>query len=270
MDITSVSRGGVNVQTGVDNSHILNPAFPSLKLEATGTYDVVIGEGIKTIYTHNLGYFPLFFIYAPRVNITPDDPNPPIYDVDFTDWMLDPNRFSVEVNDTELRIDTDSGWEPVNTTIRYDIYRLNLFSEYDSGNIIATPASIEENRIPSFTVSEEGKDALTTDRESFVTNNTMRTFLVHKIKNFRFLIDDFDPMVEVQYAFEHGLPYPPLCFMYERMDSIGYARSVATVGTPVTGVSNTDVELYTTAAQYNGDDSDISFVVLKDPVNLVS
>lgn len=66
-----ISKPGYNVLTETDpNNLIFSSDYNTLKYFASGSASVSVGSGSYThtqeevIYTHNLGYYPVFFVFA--------------------------------------------------------------------------------------------------------------------------------------------------------------------------------------------------------------
>ena len=67
-----IAENGYGVDDG-DKRLVYNSSYPLLKIlqHGTGTLsiDSVTGSGSKTIYTHSLGYKPMFYVWVNYVNI---------------------------------------------------------------------------------------------------------------------------------------------------------------------------------------------------------
>ena len=66
-----IAKSGYSV-TDTDNRLIFKSSYPLLKILAhgTGTLTLSGGGGSKTVYTHNLGYKPMFYVWVTYI-----DPN---------------------------------------------------------------------------------------------------------------------------------------------------------------------------------------------------
>jgi hypothetical protein len=65
-----IAKDGYGITDG-DNRLILNTKYPFLKMMAAGVGQLTCTSGVGnvTIYTHNLGYKPMFYVYTYSVNV---------------------------------------------------------------------------------------------------------------------------------------------------------------------------------------------------------
>jgi len=65
-----IAKSGYGIGDG-DKRLIFNSGYPLLKIleHDTGTLTLSSGEGSKTIYTHDLGYKPFFYVYINYIDI---------------------------------------------------------------------------------------------------------------------------------------------------------------------------------------------------------
>lgn len=65
-----LSKNGYGYDDG-DRHLILNTKYPMLKIKTLGSGTITLssGSGTKTLYTHNLGYKPMFYVFINYVNI---------------------------------------------------------------------------------------------------------------------------------------------------------------------------------------------------------
>ena len=61
---TKVSRKGFDVKTASDKQLAFSSEWPLLPIEAEGTYSIADGWHTYDIYTHSLGYYPVFSVWA--------------------------------------------------------------------------------------------------------------------------------------------------------------------------------------------------------------
>ena len=64
-----IAKSGYNYTDG-DKNLILNTAYSFLKIKGSGTGSIILSSGVgnKTVYTHNLGYKPMFYVWMEYID----------------------------------------------------------------------------------------------------------------------------------------------------------------------------------------------------------
>jgi len=256
-----VSRQGFDVRTCADQELLYSSEFPLLKLHESGTYTIVNGAGVTTMVTHNLGYFPVFTIF--------NDSKADIGVNTNTSSFKSYGKDVYWATTSALVIDNDIAYAYGARTIRYNIYRQDMFTAVDYGSILTTASTKGATDNFGIKVAKEGKSINSSDYRDFAIHSSLRSLLINKV-----IVHDhtFDSTPSSPLFTEaHGLTYPPLFLSFEKMDiDDAKAFSIYSADGPFFAADNTNINAYSTAGQYNSSDSLISFVVFKDPINSVA
>lgn len=201
-----VSQKGYNVDTAADYELLFNSAWPLLKIESQGTVVITDIASDQVIYTHNLGYPPVFWVFEQSGSTSGMTGN------NHQSLWLYPSQFMV--NETELRFQGFGGASLGARTIRYFIFRLPIDVAYTAPiiNESATSQTIIDNY--GIKVAKDGKDVSSTDMRDFVLHSSTKSPMVHKV--LPQAIDTFlnpDPYYGVPgyiKDYPYGLSYKPM------------------------------------------------------------
>lgn len=179
---------GFNVLTALDYLQQFNSSWPLLKVHATGTASIALNSTPQTIYTHNLGFPPFFFIAAGgKVS----------------------HISGIGVDSSVLAYD---GVYPVGGTLnfRYFICRLDLTQNFTAPVILGTSTPGAANDDYGFKVAKPGKSTSSTDLRDFALHSSSRSLMVHKVDSGPGSLSGG----YYQRTTPHGLTYTPLAFAF--------------------------------------------------------
>lgn len=186
-----VSRQGYDVNKASDKQLAFSSEWPLLPIEAEGTFDVTNGTSYdESIYTHGLGYVPVFMYWL--------EVSGKLYQI--SDFIF-PN---VWIDDTELYIDdyflSSSG------TLHWKIFRRDLLTNYDSGNLISTDATEEDSGDIGILVSQPSKSVWSNDKRDFSVRSDTRQLMIH--------MTGYTSSGTLTGTIEHDLGYQPMYWFY--------------------------------------------------------
>lgn len=260
-----VSRQGFDVKTCSDNQLLWSSAFKMPVVIASGRYDLTDPTTNQTIYTHNLGYVPVFFIVF---------------------------RFTTGTLNTDFQVwdgNTKSGWTAAlycdSTHIFYNqnefsqavkiswfIFNTPLLTSYTAPIVDSTDDT--QGGITTdygFKVSNDGNDVKTAglvDLASFsgssLGSSSVRHQIIHKIGT-------GTAHNGTDESFSHGLGYSPMFLFYGLQTGVGWfcaqACYIVNAGPTVTEkirtwADSTNINF----RQDTGSDRDIAYAIFKDPL----
>lgn len=157
-----VSRTGFDVNTASDKQLAFSSQWPLLPIEAEGETVLTPAPGggfvLEDIYTHNLGYAPVFVI--DRL-----DGNPFFFPL----WAW--------CNTTKIWFD---GYLDEAITIRWKVYRRPIETNFSSVNVNVTDATQKIDADYGVLVSLPGKNIESTDKRDFCIRSDVRQLMVAK------------------------------------------------------------------------------------------
>lgn len=198
------SQLGYDVTTAADYQLLYSSQWPLLKIESQGTVTINDLGADQVIYTHNLGYAPMFWIF----DVSGSNGG---YAGNFTPAVL-PESFGV--NGTELKYFSNfvgSG----SHTIRYYIFRLDLDTAFTAPTINLSPGSATILDNYGIKIAGPGKDVGSTDYRDFVVHSNTRSPMVHKVQAQTITGSDnsfYSPGYSA--TFTHDMGYNPLFFAF--------------------------------------------------------
>lgn len=198
-----------------------------------------------TIYTHNLGYVPLFLPYTTQRFQEADTPGIASFNHTF--------QGRVVANTTEIKI---LEFGPPTTSGRVITTAINIQEDYQASsvNLENITARGDIDRDYGIKVSLPGKDATSEDTRDFSIHSGTRTPMVHLVKTFVM------PGGSATYTVQHDLGYPPMFFAYALITGNSGWQIVGSAGDTSTTATNTSISV---TIGYQGS---LSIVVLKDPL----
>ena len=189
-----VSRTGYDVNTASDKQLAFSSEWPLLPIEAEGDITINVpggGAGIvtQTLYTHNLGYEPVF--YAHRVS----------------GGFCSLSYFRCD--DEKVWF---SGYVSANINIKWKVFRRPIKTNYEASNINlsdATPGVVDDDY--GILVSLPGKSVESTDKRDFGIRSDCRQLMIHK--------SGYTPSKVQGVTVTHNLGYKPMYFIYQEDNS---------------------------------------------------
>ncbi len=236
-----VSRQGFDVDTASDKQLAFSSEFPLLPIEAEGQFSVTADTSYdQAIYTHNLGYAPVFFFwYETGGKLYPDGVRFP---------------YNVYVTSTTIHLE-DYIFE--DGTIHWKVFRRALGTTYEATIINSTDATEKDSGDYGITISLPGKDISSTDKRNFGVRSDVRQLMIHKT--------GLTGSVTTA-TINHGLNYKPMYWLYLET---GYRNPAGSFSL----IAETDdflVEVTTTQLSwtfYAGDSFRYAYLIFKDPIN---
>lgn len=201
------SQLGYDVTTAADYQLLYSSEWPLLKIEAQGTVTITNLAADQVLYTHNLGYVPMFWIFDTSGGSGGLDGN------------LDTYAFGpgFGANSTNLKYFGD-GFTAGTRTIRYYIFRLDLDTSFTAPTINLSPGSQTIVDGYGIKVAGPGKDVSSTDYRDFVVHTNTRSPMVHmvesKVLSTSSPSDPFFSAPAYKGTWTHNLGYSPLYFAF--------------------------------------------------------
>ena len=203
-----VSRIGFDVNEASDKQLAFNSEWTLLPIEAEGDFDVtddMYGLTSVDIFTHNLGYAPVFMVCAYMNNGET---------IDDISGMID-----VYCNSTKLYGVVSADYDqttfvrkPVNCHIHWKIFRRDIVTQYSSPNINITDATKEKDGDYGFIMTLPGKDIRSKDLRDFSIRSDVRQLMVAK--------SGYTQNTRGENVY-HGLGYKPMYLFYIERDHLG-------------------------------------------------
>lgn len=246
-----VSQRGYPADTCADSQLLFNSEWPVLKIAKQGTFSVG-GSTDSTIYVHNLGYPPIFMIFASNS----------YYSANNLGSMVGGSQF-FGVNSTSLKYFGFTFSQPAGTfTGYYFILYYDLTSTYTAPTLITSQASQNIQTGFGLKATLPGYDAnVETDYRNFSIHSDTRVPMLHMSAKYS---GTGSPSTQV---ITHNLGYVPLTMVFfnDNRESI----------TPKMGnwwqipATTTDFSFYTadtTTVTLNLDvNTDVAATIFKDP-----
>lgn len=237
-----VSRVGFDVDTASDKQLSFSSEWPLLPIEAEGDFTIPAsgGSGVVDVFTHNLGYVPIFTMQ----NVTAGPGAP----------LLWPN--SCLASDEKIYYDG-----PLDTAIdiKWKVYRRPMLQnvEYDKSDVgDATPGLDNDYGL---LVSLPGKDILSTDKRDFSIRSDVRQLMIAQ-SNYT---SDFQDSWEIT----HNLGYKPMYLFYVEDDGVtpgDYFLYSAAADLNIF-IDNTTIDIDSDTTDYNG--GGMAILIFKDTID---
>lgn len=256
-----VSQEGYNVNTVADYQLLFNSSWPLLKVEKQGSFTVSNGSVDTVIYTHNLGYYPAFAIFA-------NDNT----DTGVTSGSLfASNNISgglVGCNTTELKWFGGFFSDGTNPrTFYYYIYRLDLESTFTAPTINTTAGTQAIVSNYGIKATIPGKSVTSTDLRDYSVHSGTLSPLVHMIKSG---LPTFNAPSSYHLTATHNFGYQTIYLTYTRNTTVGVGQNYYIQlggqhqSQPASFADDNSVYI----DFFNGTDIYGSIIVFKDPFSL--
>ena len=225
------SRIGYNVNEASDKQLAFSSEWPLLPIEAEG--DLTInppgggsGNVSVDIYTHNLGYNPVFYVQRTSGGSF------------FPGWT--------SCDTSKLYF---SGYVSSAINLKWKIFRRNLLTNYLSGNYNTTDATKVVDGDYGIFISLPGKSISSTNKRDFVIRSDVRQLMIHQSGYVN---------SSAQLVVTHNLGYQPMYLIFAKSGT----RYQALTQSGSTWVSATDTQL--TAYDYGASIADWAYIIFKD------
>jgi hypothetical protein len=205
-----VSRQGFDAKTCADHQLLFSSSFKSPLVVYSGTFDLTT-FGTQTLFTHNLGYYPAFYLYS--------------RDASTSVTHLDNSTLAVT---GKVFVDSTKIWYnqnefTSNQKISWFLFAIDLETSYSASNVVTSAATQGViSRDYGFKASKAGSDVKTaglTNLTAFSGTSTggvpVRSQILHKVDS-----GTIGNGVTVTVA--HGLGYKPMFITYIKQGSNGY------------------------------------------------
>lgn len=248
------SAPGYDVKTAADFLLTFNSSWPLMKIGAAASATITLDATPQTIYTHDLGYAPAYFIIGAKGTGVATVPA---------------INHGIGVSTSVLGYD---GSTPLGGTYTfyYYIIRQPLTTNFTAPTITGTSLQGNTNDNYGLKVTKPGKSTDSTDLRDFSLYTTSRSLMVNNV--------DYGTSTlgggYYNRTFDHNLGYVPIAFAYAQFGTniAGYDPDYFYMLDEVNaGVSVADYSLTTTSISmrtdsiYVSDPTNFSAVVLKDP-----
>jgi len=264
-----VSRQGYDVKTCADHQLLYSSSFKLPVVVASGTYSLTTLGTNQTIYTHSLGYYPLFFLMYRNYGRGDHLDDSLFWDNTGGDWT------------SSFYMDTGKLWyngtaRPMSNSaqISWFILNANIQTAYTAPNVDTTSDS--QGAISNdygFKVSKSGidvKSAGLANLQSFSGSSAgsvpVRHQNIHKIGT-------GTAVNGTTTSFSHGLTYKPMFLFYGFKSGSGYfiLTQAYTIGGAPDYPLIQKYRIWTTSSQVRinnttGGNKSVAYLVLKDPL----
>lgn len=185
---------GFNVNNVADYLLSFSSSWPLLKVEASGSASITLNASPQTIYTHNLGWPPMYVIVQGGKIIA----SPPGIGVSSSVLAYDGN------------FATGSSY-----SFYYYVFRLPLTTNFTAPVINDSVVPVEESHDYGIKVAKPGKSIDSTDLRDFALYTSSRSLMVHKVD---YGATAFNGSIYTR-TVSHGLGYTPIGFCYMKFGS---------------------------------------------------
>ena len=237
-----VSQGGFDALTCPDYKLIFNSSWPLLNIVTQFSANVT-ALAAATLYTHNLGFIPMFLVW----------------ELDGSGGYMLANNDTYGIRATTTAITTLGG--STTNTLKIMIFNLSLTTTYTAPTIYTTTDSSTAVRNADYgmKVSKDGYDVSSTDFRDFIVHTGCRSPMVHTVSA------QPDQTGLRTYTITHNMGSAPMAFAYLRTTAAPTLARLCDIG-PESGsgvVLNSSATTVTAQITLSGQ---LTIVVLKDPI----
>lgn len=238
------SQDGYNVDSAADFHLAFSSNWPLLKIAAQGTFSFADRTLDQDIYTHNLNYHPVFWIFETGAY------------GDYSSGQVRPEIFgSGAVTTTKLRWMGSFNGEPAGAVSGYYyVFRYDMTTAYTAETIVTTAATQGAQTEFGIDIAKPNKDVSSTDLRDFVIHHKTRSPQIHKSGTVTGTTNTID----------HNLGYIPLYDVYRQFTDAG-----TTYYRRVTNSQDMTVSVSTTQLTFGaGSSLTFAYVIYKDPFEI--
>lgn len=240
-----VSRQGFDVDTASDKQLAFSSEWALLPIEAEGTISLTNGVAYdQVLYTHNLNYVPLFFIWEENGGAR------------YPLGKFFP--FNVYATTTTLHLEDAPYYG--NCTLHWKIFRRPMLTSYTASTLNSTDATETDSGDYGIVASLPAKDVSSTDKREFSVRSDVRQFMVHKT--------GYTTTPSLQETVTHNLGYQPMYWLYVE----GTGRNPAGAYNLIIQTDDFVVSASTTQLTwtfYGIDGLNYAYVIFKDPLTSI-
>lgn len=253
------SPPGFDVRTAVDYLLSFNSSWPLIKIHYAGSATINMNSTPQTIYTHNLGYPPLYMIVGqPTGNGTVIN-------------STVGTSSGIGVDNSVLGYD---GSAPIGGTFTFDFFicRVSLTSNFSSPNISGDTSVGQVNNDYGFKLTKPGADVSSSDLRNFSLHSGTRSIMLSQTDNGATTSTGTGYF---QRIVSHNLGYLPIALSYARFgaNTVGYKPNYYYLLPPSIGVgvgfyqpTSSSVISTIDASYISSGTPDTTAVVFKDPL----
>lgn len=200
-----VAQKEYSADSAADYQMLFTSEWPLLKIEKQGSVTIADKTQDVTITTHDLGYAPMFLVYAIGGIFGDHGTN--------AELLTGP---PVRINDSTLKwFGAYDSQGAGSITLYYYIFRYPLTTNFNGELLSATAASKESGGDQGLKMVQTGKDTASSDLRNYVVHTDARNLQIHKSFNKNQAAENWTENVA------HGLTYEPF-FLFYLKDVYGY------------------------------------------------
>lgn len=253
------SQKGFDVLTASDTQLLFSSSWPLLKIHFAGKKTVQSTGIDQVVYSHNLGYVPMFWVYI----VSPYSQH--------TSYGVIPNGM-FGASTTDIKFFTFGGAPTLNYDVYLYVFRTPLTTNFEApviNNVDTDLSNVDHNY--GIKATKEGADVSSTDYRDFVLHSATKSPLVHAVQTSTLQQAGYSYAKMFEYT--HGLGYIPLAYCFVNYGANGSPTYNSSYWYPVGGASGVSDTLMVSQANsirvedttYNPSTMTATFVVLKDP-----
>jgi hypothetical protein len=248
-----VAQEGFSADSAADYQLLFTSEWPLLKIEKQGSITIADKTQDVTIATHDLGYAPMFLVYAASgVN------------ADGTQARLLTGP-PILVNDSELKWFGNYYSQAAGSiTLYYYIFRYPLTQNFTSDIISQSASSPDSGGDQGLKMVQLGKDTRSADLRDYVVHTNARNLQLHKT------ISKSETGIGWSDTLIHGLDYEPF-FLFYFKDIYGYGSEVTLNYWQLLGAGDQEIKGYADVDYIRLTaipEGDIFVAIFKDPFAL--
>jgi len=247
------SLKNIDVKTALDYQKLFSSEWPMLKIAFHGTATVDLnGAADVTLFTHGLGYVPVFLIW--------------VQSNDGTEVTMNSiNQFKID-NDKLICHQEDWGGA-FEVTIFYYIFRHELLTNFQAPFVEQNvkPATSSMVSDVGIKIALKGKSVKSTDPRDFVVHSSYKNLPIHQQGYGSQTIPAPPPFVAVDVTIYHNLGYAPLTFFYLKRAGQNYWEQIHS--SQETAVDLDSLKAHFVALTVAGV-QEYAYIIFKDPLTL--
>lgn len=242
-----VSQDGYDIETCADYQLLFSSKWPNLKIGLSGAFTISDASIDSTIVTHNLGYDPVFWVFASGSYLNTGDNN--------SLAIGSGSAQSLRIDSTSLKFFGSELASPGTFSGYYYIFRQNMATTVAANDFSVIPAVAVGGTTYGFKVTKTGASTSSTDGRDFAIHSSFRSPQIHMAA--QFIMGGSNTQVV-----NHNLGYVPLYFVYRKIDSSSTWYMDASDQENGVSADNTTLTIVSAAG------STFYYIIFKDPFNV--